>query len=576
MQTNEISAVEVEGAPAAPKKMHQAASAVAPTDWAAAYPQQPPHAYNGFPPQALEYSSYASSASSGSSRYQPYTRYTSAAQATPTHPSSYRSSQPPPPPAIRAAPRPTYLEQAKQPSRELSEQEALDRKLLVVLDLNGTLVFRGKSGSGRAIDSTRAVPRPYLYCFLQYCLGRSSSNAPNGKQVSIASRPHGSHFWQLTPATDTLLAKVHEPRSAGKAEVVVWSSAQPMNVDSMVRASFDESVRSQILRVWARDTLVPQRFYQSKAESIKDLEIVWAELNAFVHDQPLPGRLMAQARDAADQLRPDDAPPPTVPTAPAADKKYRGKKHKQKLREQKQQQQQQQRMQQEQPKSAALEAALKAEELGPWCAANTVLVDDSVSKARLQPYNHLLIPEFDKVEAGRMKKFIRQQVEGDETEAELEWDSDLSVDEAETKNETAAIDAAQMATDKVASNEVTDDAKATRVDAQPDTQEAASSEPVQTKKKPMPESRLDDVLLQTIGVLETLRHQSNVSAFICAGGIKGYGQPKAPPQLSHTDPAQPGTPEYWAHQGRLVCAKLGIEVKAWVPGKAASATAALL
>lgn len=449
-------------------------------------------------------------------------------------------------PAIRAAPRPAYLEQAKKPSRELSDDEARDRKLLVVLDLNGTLVFRAKSGNGRAIDSVRAVPRAFLLCFLQYCLGISSDTTPKGKAVDPANRPHGSHFWQPpTDADDN--ATLYEPCSAGRAEVIVWSSAQPVNVDSMVRASFDAPIRSQVMRVWARDTLVPHRFYQGKAESVKDLEIVWAELNAFANDKPSLGRLVAQARDAADQARPDDAPPPSVPTAPKADKKYRGKKNKEKNKLKQQQLKQQQ-------VSAALEAAQKAEEWGPWGAGNTVLVDDSVAKARLQPYNHLLIPEFGKEDAGRMKKFIRQQlaVEGvdvEETTAddEVEYDSDLSIPNEPTSHGEVNI-------------------------------EQAMEESKESKKKPIPESRLDDVLLQTIGVLEALRHQSNVSAFIYAGGIEGYGQPKtALNEQQRKEKAEEGkTPEFWASKGREVCEKLGIEVKAWKAGVAASATAALL
>uniref|UniRef100_V5EZB4 FCP1 homology domain-containing protein n=1 Tax=Kalmanozyma brasiliensis (strain GHG001) TaxID=1365824 RepID=V5EZB4_KALBG len=541
----------VDGAPAAPKKMRDAAAFG--SEWPGAHPPSHDYKYNGFQQQQQrDYHSQASAA--GSSRFQPYDRNSSSAPGTPTHPSMYR---PAPahrlPPAIRAAPRPTYLKQAKQASRQLSDEEARDRKLLVVLDLNGTLVFRAKSGNGRALDSVRAVPRPFLLCFLQYCLGVSShdsespSTSNKGKEVHINSRPHGSHFWQTSASTDDN-APIYEPCSSGKAEVIVWSSAQPANVDSMVRASFDESVRSQVLRVWARDTLVPHRFYSGKAESIKDLEIVWAELNAFAADQPSPGRLMAQARDTADQARPDDVLPPTAPTAPKADKKYKGKKNKEKNRLIAAQQQKAQR-------SAAWEAAQVAEKLGPWGVENTVLVDDSVAKARLQPFNQLVIPEFGKEDAGRMKKFIRQQlardgVEVEVAEEELEYDSDLSIPN-ETGTETAMEDGKE---------------------------EECAEEKKASKKKPIPESRLDDVLLQTIGVLETLRYQSNVSAFICNGGIKGYGQPKtALNDVQREDKVKEGkTPEFWADKGREVCEKLGIEVRAWSAGKAASATAALL
>ncbi|SPO24149.1 uncharacterized protein UTRI_03417 [Ustilago trichophora] len=568
----------VKGAPAAPKKMRDAAaaSAAAAHHSDAAYPHPhsyyaPSQGYNPYPQPHFQHSrDYHTGASS---RYQPYSR-TPSASGTPTHPSSYRP--PPPhqhpmyrlPPAIRAAPRPEYIAQAKQGSKKLTEQEAADRKLLVVLDLNGTLVFRAKRGNGRALDSVRAIPRPYLLCFLQYCLGLPESDAGKGKVIEAGGKPHGAHFWPTKLDSDSDVdgekAEVVEPRSAGKAEVVVWSSAQPYNVDSMLRASFDDSVRSQFLRVWARDTLVPTRFFQHKAESVKDLEIVWAELNAFAHDLPSPGRLLAEVRDQQDQLRPDDARTSSAPaSAPTAPKKDKAKKNNQHAKEEKAQ---------PRPISAALEAAKTAEELGPWGASNTVLVDDSVAKARLQPWNQLVIPEFDKVEAGRMKKFILQQlpistVEGEaeteiEVEAELEYDSDLSIG-----NDAAAAITAAAAT------EVKMD-----IEQEESTEAAQGQGAKKSKKKPMPESRLDDVLLQTIGVLETLRFQSNVSAFIQSGGITGYGQEKTAIEEKQrlARVAEGKTPEYWAEKGRQTCEKLGIEVKAWIPGAAASATAALL
>lgn len=428
--------------------------------------------------------------------------------------------------AIRAEPRTEYLDQAAAGSTLLSDEEAARRKLLVVLDLNGTLVFRAKGSNGRAMDSVRAIPRPYLLCFLQYCLGMSneapaSDVASPASAASVEARkgPHGSHFWH----------DGHEPESHGNAHVVVWSSAQPANVDSMVRASFDAEVRASILRVWARDTLVPRRHFHHKAQSVKDLEIVWAELNASANGKPSPGRLLADARDQADQLLPDES----SPAAPASN----GAKSRAKVKQ----------------ISAALEAAKQAEALGPWSAANTVLVDDSVAKARLQQHNHLLIPEFGKKDAQMMRAFIRQCLaaakphdaeEQGEDDVELEYDSDLSI--------------ANGSKDEKEKSEVEEEGKA--------------------KKKPVPESRLDDVLLQTIGVLDTLRHQSNVSAFIYAGGIKGYGEPKtAKNDQQRHELVQPGkTPEHWASVGRKACESMGIPVKAWTPSAAASATAALL
>lgn len=509
----------VKGAPEAPKKMRQAAQR-------SQYRYNQHHSSSSSSPyyqQGQQQRDYHSS-----SRYQPYTRHDTSDH----HMSTSRFLAP----SIRSSPRDSYILQATQPSHTLSEDEAEARKLLVILDLNGTLVFRAKRENRRAVDSVRAVPRPYLLCFLRWCLGNPSpsttsppafnSSTDQGKEGG-QGKPHGSHHW----------SNPIEPSSQGHAEVVIWSSAQPLNVDSMLKASFDSSLRAQLKRVWARDTLVPNRLFGLKAESVKDLEIVWAELNAFANNKPSPGRLLAEIRDKLDRQRPDDA----LPTSPS---KNRGKGRKQGEKEGK-------------GISAALEAAIQAEELGPWGAHNTVLVDDSVAKARLQPYNQLVIPEFGKRDAGMMRKYILQQLPSEaegEAEGDLEYDSDLSIPE-----------------DKIqpASN-------AGEADADETMQEEESKE--KKPKKPIPESRLDDVLLQTIGVLSILRFQSNVSSFIRSGGIKGYGEAKtAQNDKQRQEKIEQGnTPEYWAQKGREACEQAGIEVKAWVPGEAASATAALL
>lgn len=85
---------------------------------------------------------------------------------------------------------------------------------LLVLDLNGALIFRDKkSGSRRT-----SYPRPYLGAFLDYLF----LPEPNAKLP--AYRP-----W----------------------EVYVWSSAQPGNVQAMVESSFGEKY---IEGIWRKET----------------------------------------------------------------------------------------------------------------------------------------------------------------------------------------------------------------------------------------------------------------------------------------------------------------------------------
>lgn len=116
-------------------------------------------------------------------------------------------------------------------AHEDDEASSLASKLLV-LDLNGTLVYRNKSHS----NSRNAYPRPYLGCFFKYIY-----------------RPQ---------------ADENQPRPW---EVFVWSSAQPHNVRVMLESTFDPAhieglwdvkegevdlgEHGKVLGVWARDKM---------------------------------------------------------------------------------------------------------------------------------------------------------------------------------------------------------------------------------------------------------------------------------------------------------------------------------
>ena len=89
----------------------------------------------------------------------------------------------------------------------------MDKRLLLVLDLNGTIVLRSKAGN-------TVFHRPYLRTFLQY--------------LSIASR---------------------DPKRSGLSatEVVIWSSARPQSVEKIVKDVFGPS--SSLLAIWDRTHL---------------------------------------------------------------------------------------------------------------------------------------------------------------------------------------------------------------------------------------------------------------------------------------------------------------------------------
>ena len=98
--------------------------------------------------------------------------------------------------------------------------------LLVILDMNGTLLFR-KARGGRAF-----VGRPRVNEFIQYLLAHH--------------------------------------------KVMVWSSAKPENVNGMSEKLFTKEERDQLVAIWARDTLrIPPKHYNSKVQCYKQLTWVW-------------------------------------------------------------------------------------------------------------------------------------------------------------------------------------------------------------------------------------------------------------------------------------------------------------
>lgn len=98
--------------------------------------------------------------------------------------------------------------------------------LLLILDLNGTLLYRPKASSAYK-------PRPALEPFLAFC----SSNY----------------------------------------KVLVWSSATPHNVTAICAKIFTPDQRKYLLGEWGRDTLdLTQQQYKAKVQVYKRLDRVWA------------------------------------------------------------------------------------------------------------------------------------------------------------------------------------------------------------------------------------------------------------------------------------------------------------
>ncbi|KAK6951950.1 hypothetical protein Daesc_006475 [Daldinia eschscholtzii] len=168
------------------------------------------------------------------------------------------------------SPTPEYLALAAYPPFQLPYA----RKILVVIDLNGTLLYRPSRH-----NPTSFVERPHARTFLRYCI-------------------------------DTF-------------KVVIWSSAKPNNVKRMCAQLLNPQQLSRVVAVWGRDHFgLSNDDYNTRVICYKRLSALWAD-----------------------------------PTVAASHPEFAEGKR--------------------------------------WSQADTVLVDDSIDKARSEPYNIIEIPEFE-------------------------------------------------------------------------------------------------------------------------------------------------------------------------------------
>ncbi|KAL8861333.1 MAG: hypothetical protein Q9178_002205 [Gyalolechia marmorata] len=143
----------------------------------------------------------------------------------------------PPAPELPTARRPSPVGSVKGPATPIPHASYLAQSaistvkrstpqpLLLVLDLNGTLLYRPKA-------SSTYKPRPSLESFLSHCI---------------------SNY-----------------------KVLIWSSATPQNVTAICSQIFTPNQRKLLLGEWARDTLdLTALQYSSKVQVYKRLDRIW-------------------------------------------------------------------------------------------------------------------------------------------------------------------------------------------------------------------------------------------------------------------------------------------------------------
>ncbi|KAJ9101134.1 hypothetical protein QFC21_003352 [Naganishia friedmannii] len=242
-------------------------------------------------------------------------------------------------PVTERHPTPAYFELAAAPPNEYWKADNEDqlsivqRRKLVVLDLNGALLVRSERTSRYVAQAQRKVfARPFLKCFLDYLLEPAfdRQNMGNTAGQPQLMRPYDVFIWSsaqpksiddMVQSTFQNWGKSLSPSRAARAEVNA----------SLARASVPERRMGRVLGVWSRAEMgLTQAQYHQKSTTFKDLEKLYKH---FAKSQQMLSTYNPRFFYPDPRFAPD--------------------------------------------------------------ATNTLLIDDSTTKACLQPFNHLPIRDFE-------------------------------------------------------------------------------------------------------------------------------------------------------------------------------------
>ncbi|KAJ7170931.1 hypothetical protein C8R43DRAFT_71811 [Mycena crocata] len=224
----------------------------------------------------------------------------------------------------------------------------------------------------------------------------------NGTLLLRSARNHAVRKIYLRPYAHALVAYIAHPAVQAWLDCMVWSSAQPHNVSEMVDRVFgagEGAGLGPILRaVWARDTLgLGREAFHQKVQTTKDLAKPWAFFSPRTDVYTPTGDGGGDGSTCChpwDPPPPSKSPPPTSliqpilhwPPRPAAEGPFAAAPTTESTW----------------PASgwSSAEPSATSDSLADTSPLShgphtTLLVDDSPLKARLQPWNHLCVAEYD-------------------------------------------------------------------------------------------------------------------------------------------------------------------------------------
>ncbi|CDO68507.1 hypothetical protein BN946_scf184998.g4 [Trametes cinnabarina] len=381
-----------------------------------------------------------------------------------------RSVTPPPP----RSPSPSYLAVAEQAPSRTSDPSS-SRKLLI-LDLNGTLLHRSPH-----------VHRPKQR--------HHHEDRPRDEQGNLLPRLRPVH---PRPYMRAFRSYLFAPQTREWLDVMIWSSAQPHSVRDMVDKCFGED-KDKLLDIWARDTLgLSEDHYHRKVQTVKDLNKPWSYHAPKASDASSSPHLSAAST-------PRSSPEPSSPSRPSD------------------------------------ETVLTATHT--YSALTTLLLDDSPRKAELQPFNHVCIGEYS---GERRAKDLESLQKEQEWTSALDARQLLDAQMADNQGSTAAESAAQFeSSDALSANDgtqhVQDASRSAAAEESAQPPEAETSKKRKRKQEKLqkraalleqlgaggkPDVSYDETLLAVVGVLDEIKSQSNVAAWVRSGGLWGpFGPP---------------------------------------------------
>ncbi|KAG1782122.1 hypothetical protein EV702DRAFT_1021406 [Suillus placidus] len=255
---------------------------------------------------------------------------------------------------------------------------------------------------------------------------------------------------QPRPYIPAFRAYLFAPETQEWLDTMVWSSAQPHSVADMVDRVFGD-VQSKLVAVWDRGSLgLTKEDYHRKALTTKDLTKPWTLLPLGTNSAEI-----------------------AVPS----------------------------------------EADYVAEQAGlapsfAHSAMTTLLLDDSPHKARLQPYNHVCIPEYtSSFREKDLQQFQHEKAARVPKPRKRKWKTDESVPD-QTKSAEMLLPYSDS------------DPSSTSVHVE------RSSIPIPPAERAHMSSRssaepYDPTILAVIGVLDEIKKQSSVAGWIQGGGLWG-------------------------------------------------------